>query len=153
MTNTRVLEKIREKVFEVSAAGVVIYKNKVAILYDRKYKHYVLPQGHKKTSESLIDAAKREVTEETGFSDLQYSKKIYSYKYNFPRKNQTVYKTIHVYLFKLRTMKKKPQAFEEHEFYKAQLVPLNVAVEILHWPQDKLVIKKAKQELKKAPVR
>ncbi|MEK7583704.1 MAG: NUDIX domain-containing protein [Patescibacteria group bacterium] len=153
MTNIRSLESLREKIYEVSAAGVVVYNRKVVILYDEKYNHYVLPQGHRKENEILRSAARREVIEETGYVDLEYAKKLYSYQYHFPRGRQTVYKKIHVYLFNLKSEKRKRQVLENHEAYESRLVSMKAAVKILHWDQDKIVIRKAQEEIKRASIR
>lgn len=152
-TSDRLLKRLRKRIHEVSAAGVVIHGSKVVVLYDKKYKHFVLPQGHCNIGESLVQTAKREITEETGYVDMMYLKKLYVYQYHFPRANQTVFKTIHVYLFKSRSTKRKPRILEAHEMYEARLIPIRRAITILHWPQDRLVIKKAMREIKKGPVR
>lgn len=134
---------------EVSAAGVVIRGSKVVVLYDKKCKHFVLPQGHRHAGEALIQTAQREIMEETGYTDLMYIKKLYSYQYHFLRDNQIVFKSTRVYLFKLQTTRRKPQVLEAHEMYEARLIPIRRAVTILHWPQDRLVMKKAMREIKK----
>lgn len=152
-TTDRLLKCLRKKINEVSAAGVVIYGNKVLVLFDKKYKHFVLPQGHRNIGESLIQTVKREIIEETGYTDMMYLKKLYSYQYHFPRANRTVFKLIHVYFFKLLTTKKKRQALEAHEMYGVRLIPIHSAITMLHWPQDRLVIKMAMREIKEAPVR
>lgn len=152
-TTDRLLKCLRKKINEVSAAGVVIYGNKVLVLFDKKYKHFVLPQGHRKIGESLIQTVKREIIEETGYTDMIYLKKLYSYQYHFPCTNKTVFKLIHVYFLRLLTTKKKRQALENHEMYGVRLIPIHSAITMLHWPQDRLVIKMAMREIKKAPIR
>lgn len=148
-TSARLLSSLRKRVREVSAAGVVIHGRKVVVLYDRKCRHLVLPQGHGKAGESLMQTACREITEEAGFIDLAYGKKLHVYQYHFPRVSEMVYKTIHVYLFYLRTMKRKPQVLEDHEWYGVRLIPPHLAAVKLRWPQDRLVVRLAMREIKK----
>lgn len=143
------LKRVQKKKRDVSAAGVVIYKNKIVILYDKNHKQYVLPQGHQKNNESLVQTARREVIEETGFNDLIYRKKLYSYQYHFPRAYETIFKKIHAYLFELKTIKRGLPILEANESYKAHLVPIRSAITMLRWPQDRLVVKKTIREMKK----
>ena len=57
------------------AAGAVIFRRSdrgIRILLLRAYRNWDFPKGLVEPGESELDAAKREVTEETGLADLQY---------------------------------------------------------------------------------
>ena len=59
---------------KLAAGGVVVRKENSGILIglikDKKYKGYMLPKGGIEEGESAGDAAKREVSEETGINNL-----------------------------------------------------------------------------------
>lgn len=52
----------------VTASGLVIHGNKVALVFHNKLQKYIQPGGHIENDISLHEAAKREVEEETGLS-------------------------------------------------------------------------------------
>ena len=57
------------------AAGAVVFRRSergIRILVLRAYKNWDFPKGMVEPGESELDAAKREVTEETGLADLDY---------------------------------------------------------------------------------
>lgn len=88
----------------VSAGGVVVNtKGQVAVI-SQKGTSWSLPKGHVDPGEELIDAAKREVYEETGIKELKLIKPLGVYtRYkgdstNFSSKKE--YKIIHMFLFK-----------------------------------------------------
>ncbi len=127
----------------VCAACVAYYKDKILLLYDKAYKHHVLPQGHKKKGEQLSLTAVRELREETGFTDVSVLKKIASYQYCYPKVRFIVRKKIHVYLLRINSLKKQPKKLEAHENYKNVFVDKRRTAEKLYWEQDKEIITKS----------
>jgi len=141
----KVTDKInyyKEKTKETSVAGLIYFKNKILTLYDLKFKHYVLPQGHIKVGEKLKQTIAREIKEETGFTDFYVGKKIKTYQYHFTQKNKIVYKKIHVYFVKLLSKRREKKSFEKHEMYQNKFFSPNDTEKILKWDQDKDVVKR-----------
>ena len=63
-----------------SAGGVIInLKNKILIV-KQKSNSYSFPKGHLEPGEDNLTAAKREILEETGISDLMLIKKLDTYR-------------------------------------------------------------------------
>ena len=97
----------------ICAGGIVINnKNEVAIV-NQNHDSYSLPKGHVDNNESYLDAAKREIYEETGIKDLEYIKELGSYsryKIGLDGKDDlSELKTIHIYLFKSNQIKLTPK--------------------------------------------
>ncbi|MBU3918935.1 NUDIX domain-containing protein [Patescibacteria group bacterium] len=132
----------------VCASVVMFYKNKILLLYDHKWKHYVLPQGHKENKEVLKNTALREASEETGFKNLKVVKKLKKYQYHYSENNKIIYKTIHVYLVEILNPSKTKRKLEPHEKYSNNFFKTNEAIKKARWPQDKKVIALSKNYIK-----
>jgi len=138
----------KKKVKEICAAVVLIYNNKVLLLYDKNWDHYVLPQGHRKARESLHQTATRETKEETGYNDLKLIKKIKQYQYHYSKGNKIIYKKIHVYLVKILSLTNQKKQLDEHENYANCFLGFNEAIKRAHWSQDKELIAISRNYLK-----
>lgn len=139
-----------EKEFVTCSSMVAQYKNKILLLYDKNYKHYVLPQGHQEAGENLHQTAIREMMEETGFNDIQVLKKIKKYQYHYPTRNKIIYKNIHVYLVRILSGSKSKKKFGDHENYSNRFFSPEESVLMARWRQDKDAIRNAIDYLKKA---
>ena len=97
----------------ICAGGIVINdKNEVAIV-NQNHDSYSLPKGHVDDNESYLEAAKREIYEETGIEDLIYVKELGKYsRYRISQDGKddlSELKTIYIYLFKSNQIKLIPQ--------------------------------------------
>lgn len=111
----------------VSCGGVVIYKDKILILYKniiKRYDAWVLPKGTVEKGESYEETALREVMEESGVHA-----KIQAYigksHYNFRANNVNINKTVHWYLMSANSYYSTPQAeefFLDSGYYKYNVV-------------------------------
>ena len=77
-----------------SAGGIVINQiGKIALIQNRKGGGWFFPKGHVEKGETFLKAAKREIDEEAGLKDIQFIKKLGSYR-RHPVDNDSEMKTI-----------------------------------------------------------
>lgn len=107
----------------VSCGGLVIYRNKILVLY-KNYKNrndgWVLPKGTVEEGEEFENTAVREVLEESG-SKAKIINYIGKTEYTFSIPGDTVSKTVHWYLMKADSFYSSPQweeYFRDSGFYK-----------------------------------
>jgi ADP-ribose pyrophosphatase YjhB (NUDIX family) len=63
-----------------SAGGVVVNKKGQVLIVNQRGKSWSLPKGHVETGEETLAAARREIYEESGLSDLEYLKPLGTYE-------------------------------------------------------------------------
>lgn len=100
---------------ETSAGGVVFRKTTEGIrilLIKDPYRRWGLPKGHVDNGESLVQAANREVTEETGLGDLFHRGSLGSIDWRFRLGKKRIHKYCHFFLFEAPTGSPCPQAAE-----------------------------------------
>lgn len=97
----------------ICAGGIVINDNNEVAVVNQNHDSYSLPKGHVDNNESYLEAAKREIYEETGIEDLIFIKEIgkYSrYRISLDGKDDlSELKTIYIYLFKSNQIKLTPK--------------------------------------------
>jgi len=139
----------------VSAGGVIIYRNKVLLLYKNqngRYTGWVLPKGNIEKDETYKQAAVREVNEESGvkaravkyLGKTQYSFKITGEN---PEDNNILFKTVHWYLMATNSFYSKPQAeefFADAGFYKQ-----HEAYHLLKFHDERQIMRQAYFEYEK----
>ena len=96
----------------ICAGGIVINPNKGIILVNQNNDSWSLPKGHVENDESIIDAAKREIFEESGVKKIKMIKPLGSYnRYRIGltgKDDISELKTIHMFLFITNEKKLKP---------------------------------------------
>lgn len=88
---------------EFSSGGIVIksYSSKIRILLIKDpYGKWTWPKGNIDKGETSLEAAKREIAEETGLKNIQVISKIGQINYFYRRQKKLIYKTVYFYLFK-----------------------------------------------------
>lgn len=95
-----------------SAGGVVVNpKGEIAIV-NQKHLSWSLPKGHVEENEEILSAAKREVYEETGITELTLLRELESYsRYAMNHENNDdakELKALHFYLFSTTQMELTP---------------------------------------------
>lgn len=57
----------------ITASGIVIHNNKILLIFHNKFKKYIQPGGHLEDDATLLEAAQREVVEETGIEVVPHN--------------------------------------------------------------------------------
>ena len=101
---------------ETSAGGVVFRRQPdgrlTYLLIRDSYRNWGFPKGHLESREPPADAARREVTEETGLADLVLHGPIQVIDWYFRFRGKTIHKYCHFFLFESRAGDPVPQADE-----------------------------------------
>ena len=139
----------------VSCGGVVIYRNKVLLLYKNRNgrnRGWVLPKGSLEPDETLKQAALREVTEESGaipYLQKYLGKTEYSFKgtlLNHDKEplgdaKETITKVVHWYLMTTNSFYCKPQT--EEYFIDAGFYKQHEAYHLLKYDDERQIMRKA----------
>ena len=85
------------------AGGIVINNNKDVAIVNQNHDSWSLPKGHIDKGELILDAARREIYEETGIKDVRLIKSLGNYgRYRIGlngKDDKSEFKTIHIFLF------------------------------------------------------
>jgi len=132
---------------KVSAGGVVVHDGKILVV-SQQGRSWSLPKGGVEEGEDFLSAAKREIFEETGVSNLKFIKQLPSYtrfRGGLDDKDDTsVLKTIHMYLFTTPEEKLSPRDQANPE---ARWVDKDKVCDILTFTKDKEFFQKIMFEL------
>ena len=133
----------------ISAGGVVVNSKGEVCVVSQKGNCWSLPKGHLDEGETAIDAARREINEECGLSDLKLVKHLPSYKRfrigeGGRGEDRNVLKTIHMYLFTTSEEILQPKDGENPE---ARWVSKDEVCDILTHPKDKEFFESIRFEL------
>lgn len=135
---------------EISAGGVVLRQEGnewyVALLLTehKRGKVWVLPKGHVElhTGERIAEAAKREVQEEAGITELVVKNQLGVSRFSFRAEEAIVHKTVHYFLMITTQKTITPQA--EEGLLEGKWFPLQEAIEALEYDTDKDIVIRAK---------
>ncbi|PIZ55737.1 hypothetical protein COY23_04335 [bacterium (Candidatus Torokbacteria) CG_4_10_14_0_2_um_filter_35_8] len=139
-------------ILDISAGGIIYEKTKTEpkILLIKTEKRWTLPKGQIEKEESLKDAAKREVSEETGLKHLKTEEKIGQEHYFFKmekEKNILHNKFVHYFLFKF-VGKEKPKLQKEEGFVEFKWVSFRQAKKKIEYKETRKILEKAEEILK-----
>ena len=88
---------------EFSSGGIIVKlrgsKIRVLLIKD-PYGKWTWPKGNVEKGETSLEAAKREVGEETGLKNIETISKISQINYFYTREKRLIYKTVYLFLFK-----------------------------------------------------
>ncbi len=138
---------------ELSAGGVVVrQENNLWLVALLKTEHkrgevWVLPKGHvePQKNETVADAAKREVQEEAGISDVSIKNELGITRYRFQAENALVKKTVHYFL--MTTGQHTLTAQAEEGLIDAAWFPIAKAIEVLAYDTDRDIVIRAQEQL------
>ena len=133
-----------------SAGGVILNPEGLIVIVSQRGTSWSLPKGHIDEGEDLLTAAKREVLEETGISELTFVKELGTYeRYRggiVPGTDDTTeLKEITLYLFKTEQVELCPQ--DEHN-PEARWVTKEEVVEMLTHKKDKEFFESIMKDMK-----
>lgn len=121
-----------------SAGGVVVNNNSRILVVNQHGNSWSLPKGHIEKGEKELDAAEREIYEESGIKDLKLVKNLGSYQRHKLAKDGkedgSELKTITMFLFRTSENMLKPVDPENPE---ARWVEKNSVADLLTHPKDK----------------
>lgn len=84
----------------VSAGGVILNDHQQIVLVQSNVGKWGFPKGHVKKDESILEAAYREIYEETGLRKINYIQPLGSFeRYNYNDPSTGKLKEIHLFLF------------------------------------------------------
>ena len=122
-----------------SAGGVVLNKKGEVLVVNQRGVAWSLPKGHIDPGEDALTAAKREIHEESGITDLKLIKTLGKYKRykiseNGKGEDKSELKEIAMFLFKTNDKKLQPIDKDNPE---ARWVKIGKVAELLTHPKDK----------------
>ena len=127
----------------ISSGGVVLNMKGEVLVVNQRGTSWSLPKGHVEKGEDFVNAAKREIKEESGIGDLQIIGELGSYKR--PRiDDPSEIKTIHMFLFKTNESALKPTDSQNPE---ARWVNKDEVENFLTAKQDIEFFRKIKDQL------
>lgn len=130
-----------------SCGGVVVQRDGdqllVALVTEPGFAEYILPKGHLESGESQEQAARREITEEAGFTELTLVKNLGTTgRLDFRKRS---WGTMHYFLFTTSHNKVSPSD-PEHQ-YIMKWFPID-ALPDMFWPEQRELIERNREEIK-----
>ena len=133
----------------VSSGGVVINSQKMVLVVNQNGSSWSLPKGHIDPGEDPMQAAIREIEEESGIMQLDYMETLGAYgRYKLGLKSledKNEWKIILFYLFKTAQEQLKPKDPHNPE---ARWVHADKVEDLLTHPQDKSFFKNIRSRIK-----
>ena len=130
------------------SAGVLVFRKSndrlEYLILHYPHGHWSFPKGHVEGKETEKEAAKREVSEETGIKNLDFLDFKEKISYFFKKNDKTVYKEV-VY-FLAYTKERKVKISHEHQGY--DWLEFKEALERLTFDNAKQVLKKSQEKIK-----
>ncbi|MBD3421577.1 MAG: NUDIX domain-containing protein [Chitinivibrionales bacterium] len=122
-----------------SAGGIVINRHGEVLIVSQRGNSWSLPKGHLEPGESALDAAIREIAEESGVNSLTMLQDLGCYeRYRIGKggigENRTEIKKIHLFLFKTTQLELNPQDKKHPE---ARWVVPRLVADLLTHPKDR----------------
>lgn len=114
---------------------------------------WVLPKGHVElaSGENIAEAARREVGEEAGITDLAVKNELGVTRFKFQAETALVLKTVHYFLMLTNQKNLTPQA--EESLLEAKWFPIDQAIQALAYDTDKDIVARAQEILTGRPTR
>ncbi len=137
---------------EVSAGGVVyrVEDGRALFLLIRdSYRNWGFPKGHLEEKELPGDAALREVSEETGLTDLVMRGELATIDWHFRFRGKLIHKICHFFLMESENAATSPQ--REEGITACKWVPIDEALALISYANAREVLQRAAQTVGAAP--
>ncbi len=121
------------------SCGAVIYHSDEFLLLHYEAGHWDFPKGNREKGETKLETARREIKEETGLADLEFTDFEQEISYFYRREGKTIHKTVTYFLAK--SFSKNITISWEHKGY--EWLPYEKAL-------DKITFQNAREILKAA---
>jgi 8-oxo-dGTP pyrophosphatase MutT (NUDIX family) len=121
------------------SCGAVIYCNHEYLLLQYEAGHWGFPKGNREPGETRLEAALREIKEETGLKDLEITDFQETITYFYKREGNTIFKTVTYFLAESKT--REVTISWEHTAF--AWVPYEKALEKVTYENDKKVLQAA----------
>lgn len=125
-----------------TAAGIVVHRGRVLLIWDRTHEHLVIPGGHVEAGESGVAAARREVREETGHEPGRILAELPTVRFRGHEDGQPVTHVERRFVFRLRRASRAPTS-ARHGGRKPVWLPIREAVSRVPYPDLKHNLKLA----------
>ncbi|MCX6811434.1 MAG: NUDIX domain-containing protein [Candidatus Berkelbacteria bacterium] len=137
--------------FELSAGGLVFKKrnDQIKLLLIKSHGRWALPKGvvGREKKESVINAAKREIYEETGLKKIEYKDKIGDISYMYRLKGKLIFKKVYFFIFEAKSQEE--IAPQENEIEEVGWFDTDKTVEKVGFKNTLGIIKKGIKLIKK----
>lgn len=131
---------------EETSAGGVVYRvvdgSPLYLLIRDSYRNWGFPKGHVEKGELPDGAALREVSEETGLSDLAIRGLIETIDWHFRFRGRLIHKICHFYLMETAESTTSPQRTEG--ITACKWLPFGAAEELISYANARDVLRKAR---------
>lgn len=137
---------------EVSAGGVVyrVEDGRALFLLIRdSYRNWGFPKGHLEKSEAPEAAALREVSEETGLTDLVLRGELSTIDWHFRFRGKLIHKICHFFLMESENAATSPQ--REEGITACKWVPIDEALALISYANAREVLQRAAETVGGAP--
>ena len=132
----------------VSAGGLVVNREGKILLVNQRGSSWSLPKGHVDLGEEPLDAAIREINEESGISELQFIKTLGAYgRYKIGKntsEDKTEWKVLLFFLFKTKQNELNPKDPQNPQ---ARWVHPDEVEALLTHPKDKVFFKSIRTQI------
>lgn len=112
------LKTLEGNMFERKAArGIILDNRKILLLYTKRYNDYSIPGGGIDEGEDIINALKRELSEEVGAKDIEILKEYgytEEYRPHYKKEYDLMHMLSYIFVCKLNSPLEKPN-FEDYE--------------------------------------
>lgn len=142
-----------EPVHEETSAGGVVYRlaegHALFLLIRDSYRNWGFPKGHLEAGERPEDAAQREVSEETGLSDLAIRAFVETIDWHFRFRGRAIHKVCHFFLMETAESETAPQRAEG--ITACRWLPFEEAEGLISYANARDVLRKARGVVLGAP--
>ena len=133
---------------EVAAGAVLIDPtvNELLLLHQRSDDRWCIPKGHVEPGESALEAARREVTEETGLDEFSLLEELgpATHRYFDPKRDRSVVKTS---IYFLGVASKEDPLHLEAGFDEARWVAPSSALGLLRYENEREIVRTLERRL------